>query len=232
MKQRNSTNQRTSQCLSGVSDFWRACVPCAPPTILVLEHPAVTKSSLNRTRVEVNLSFLSAAFEHTYHFGFEETEVRLQTSEQRVLRNSLLRDAPEKHLSLSVSMFFSRRSACTSSIVRHLQYRTSATHATRRKPRDVQQTPTDYTMKILAEANQGHFKNALHYATKMKTSGVVPSVTIYNALMSLAAREQSWLFAWAMLDDMLHTGVEPTATTFAHLIQVLCLDSFHLLSPF
>jgi pentatricopeptide repeat protein len=54
----------------------------------------------------------------------------------------------------------------------------------------------------------------------MKIACFAPSISIYNALMNLAARDQAWLFAWAIFDDMLHSGHEPTTTTIAHLIQV------------
>jgi pentatricopeptide repeat protein len=78
-------------------------------------------------------------------------------------------------------------------------------------------------MRIMASANEGRFNNALLYSSRMKVARVAPSTSIYNALMSLAARDQTWLFAWAILDDMYHSGLEPTATTFTHLIQVSCL---------
>jgi pentatricopeptide repeat protein len=79
-------------------------------------------------------------------------------------------------------------------------------------------------MKIMASANEGRFNNALHYCARMKVARVTPSISIYNALMSLAARDQTWLFAWAIFDDMIQSGIEPTTTTFTHLIQVLCLE--------
>lgn len=77
-------------------------------------------------------------------------------------------------------------------------------------------------MKIMASANEGRSNNALHYCARMKVARVAPSISVYNALMSLAARDQAWIFAWAIFDDMILAGVDPTATTFTHLIQVSC----------
>ncbi|KAF8967814.1 hypothetical protein BDZ97DRAFT_1801393 [Flammula alnicola] len=80
-------------------------------------------------------------------------------------------------------------------------------------------TPTDYTVRIMAASNSGRFADCLHLAARMKSDGLVPDASIYNALMSLAARDRSWLFAWAIFDDMLLAGIQPTSATFTHLIQ-------------
>lgn len=76
----------------------------------------------------------------------------------------------------------------------------------------------------MASALEGRFNNALYFCARMKVACVAPSISIYNSLMSLAARDQTWLFAWAILDDMLHSGVEPTTTTLTHLIKVSYLE--------
>ncbi|KAH9485324.1 Mitochondrial group I intron splicing factor CCM1 [Psilocybe cubensis] len=73
-------------------------------------------------------------------------------------------------------------------------------------------------MQIMAAANQNRFSACLEAAAKMKAAGLRPDASIYNALMGLAARSDSWLFSWAIVDDMMKLGIEPTATTFAHLI--------------
>ena len=79
---------------------------------------------------------------------------------------------------------------------------------------------TDYTIKIMASANSGHFADCLKTSAQIKSAGMKPDASIYNALMSLAARDASWLFSWAIFDDMLLSGVKPTSTTFAHLVNV------------
>lgn len=78
----------------------------------------------------------------------------------------------------------------------------------------------DLNLKVLTAANSGHFQNAFHYASEVKASRGEPNISVYNALMSLAAREKQWLFSWAIFDDMLHANVKPTQATYAHLIQV------------
>lgn len=122
-------------------------------------------------------------------------------------------------------MFAFRPPSCPLSfnVVRRLQYSTSsAAQPSRRSPREVRLAPQDYTMKIMASANEGRSNNALHYCARMKVSRVAPSISVYNALMSLAARDRAWIFAWAIFDDMILSGVDPTTTTFTHLIQVSC----------
>lgn len=118
---------------------------------------------------------------------------------------------------LFIFMFALRGVRCTTNVVRLVRYSTTTT---RPKSQDARQMLTDHSTTIVAAANKGQFIKALYLAAKMKSSPTAPSITIYNALMSLAAREQSWLFAWAIFDDMHHCGVQPTTTTYAHLLQV------------
>jgi pentatricopeptide repeat protein len=87
---------------------------------------------------------------------------------------------------------------------------------------------TDYTVKLMASANSGHFADCLKTSAQIKSAGMKPDASIYNALMSLAARDASWLFSWAVFDDMLLSGVQPTSTTFAHLVNVTPVFSFSL----
>ncbi|KAF8894891.1 hypothetical protein CPB84DRAFT_1682582 [Gymnopilus junonius] len=70
----------------------------------------------------------------------------------------------------------------------------------------------------MAAANSGRFAESLQAAARMKAAQVPPDTSTYNALLSLAARHASWLFSWAIVDDMLKVGFRPTQTTFAHLI--------------
>jgi len=85
---------------------------------------------------------------------------------------------------------------------------------------------TDYTVKIMASANSGHFADCLKTSAQIKDARMKPDASIYNALMSLAARDASWLFSWAIFDDMLLSGVQPTSTTFAHLVNVTPVSPF------
>lgn len=87
---------------------------------------------------------------------------------------------------------------------------------------------TDYTVKILASANSGHFADCLKTSAHLKSAGMKPDASVYNALMSLAARDASWLFSWAIFDDMLLSGIQPTPTTFAHLVNVILILSIIL----
>ncbi|KDR75443.1 hypothetical protein GALMADRAFT_69951 [Galerina marginata CBS 339.88] len=79
-------------------------------------------------------------------------------------------------------------------------------------------TPTDFTMQVMAAANAGRFSDGLQAAARMKAARIIPDAPIYDALINLAARHRSWLFAWAILDDMLKAGIPPIPATFAHLI--------------
>ena len=85
-------------------------------------------------------------------------------------------------------------------------------------------TSTDYTVQLLTAANSGRFADCLQLAERMKKDGIKPDYTVYSVLMSFAARERSWLFAWAIFDDMVLAGVQPTAATFVHLIAVSMLQ--------
>lgn len=78
----------------------------------------------------------------------------------------------------------------------------------------------------MAAANSGRFADSLQAAARMKAAQIPPDMSTYDALISLAAHHASWLFSWAILDDMLKVGFQPTPTTFAHLINVLWLAVF------
>ncbi|CAA7259294.1 unnamed protein product [Cyclocybe aegerita] len=80
-------------------------------------------------------------------------------------------------------------------------------------------TTAQHAMQIIAAANLGRFPDALDHATRMKAANVNPDLSSYNALLSLAARDGSWLFAWAIFDDMLNASVRPNSLSFLHLIQ-------------
>jgi len=116
-------------------------------------------------------------------------------------------------------MFSLRTSTPRALLVRRIHHSSRVAAVASRAPRDAA-TPIDYTMKIMAAANAGKFGNGLHYAARMKEAKVSPNISVYNALLGLAASENSWLFSWAIFDDMLQLGIQPTATSFAHLIQV------------
>lgn len=75
-------------------------------------------------------------------------------------------------------------------------------------------------MQIMAAADAGRFSDCLQAAAQMKAARISPDTSVYNALISPAARQRSWLFAWAMFDDMLKVGIHPTPAIFAHLIHV------------
>ena len=81
-------------------------------------------------------------------------------------------------------------------------------------------THTTLTMQIMAAANSGNFPACFQVAAKMKTVGITPDISTYNALMSAVAQDANALFSWAILDDMLLVGVQPTTTTFTHLMDV------------
>jgi pentatricopeptide repeat protein len=84
-------------------------------------------------------------------------------------------------------------------------------------------TATEYAVQLMAASNSGHFEDSLQLAQRMKVDGIKPEAETYNILLSLAARERAWLFAWAIFDDMILAGIKPTPTTFVHLIQVFLL---------
>ncbi|KAF9481567.1 hypothetical protein BDN70DRAFT_876230 [Pholiota conissans] len=78
---------------------------------------------------------------------------------------------------------------------------------------------TEYAVQIMATSNSGFFSDCLQLAHGMKADGIKPELETYNTLLSLAARDRAWLFAWAIFDDMILSGIKPTPTTFVHLIQ-------------
>lgn len=82
-------------------------------------------------------------------------------------------------------------------------------------------THTNLTMQIMAAANSGHSPTCFQIAAKMKAAGITPDISAYNALMSAVAQDANMLFSWAILDDMLLVGIQPTATTFTHLMDVI-----------
>ena len=86
-------------------------------------------------------------------------------------------------------------------------------------------------MQMMAAANAGNIALCFQIASRMKANGIAPDISTYNALMNAISQdpEANSLFSWAVLDDMLLVGVQPTTTTFAHLIDVimyLSLSSF------
>jgi pentatricopeptide repeat protein len=84
-----------------------------------------------------------------------------------------------------------------------------------------QPTHLNYTMQIMAAINIGNYPSCFQVAAKMKSSGISPDISTYNALMNAVAKDGHALLSWAILDDMLLVGVKPTTTTFAHLIEVI-----------
>ena len=68
-------------------------------------------------------------------------------------------------------------------------------------------------------------------AAKMKSSGMSPDISTYNALMDVVAKDANSLLSWAILDDMLLLGIRPTVTTFTHLIDVITTLFHFQVSP-
>lgn len=60
----------------------------------------------------------------------------------------------------------------------------------------------------------------------MKAAGITPDISTYNALMAAVTQDANTLFSWAVLDDMLLVGIQPTTTTFIHLMDVI-VTPFH-----
>jgi len=81
-------------------------------------------------------------------------------------------------------------------------------------------------MQIMAAANSGNSPTCFQIAAKMKAADITPDISTYNALMSAVAQDANALFSWAVLDDMLLVGIQPTTTTFTHLMDVI-MTSFH-----
>jgi pentatricopeptide repeat protein len=79
----------------------------------------------------------------------------------------------------------------------------------------------NYTMQIMSAINVGNIPMCFQIAGKMKSSGISPDVSTYNGLINAVAKDGHSLLSWAILDDMLLVGVQPTTTTFTHLIEVI-----------
>lgn len=77
------------------------------------------------------------------------------------------------------------------------------------------------TMQIVSAANAGNFPACFQIATRMKATRITPDISTYNALMNAVAQDANALLSWAILDDMLLLGIQPTVTTFTHLIDVI-----------
>ena len=84
-----------------------------------------------------------------------------------------------------------------------------------------QPTNLNFTTQILAAINTGNVPSGFQIAAKMKSHGISPDISTYNALMQAVAKDGSSLLSWAILDDMSLVGVQPTVTTFTHLIDVI-----------
>lgn len=96
----------------------------------------------------------------------------------------------------------------------------------------VTQQPTHltFTNQILTAVNGGNFPSGFQIAAKMKSQGISPDILTYNALMHAVAKDGNSLLSWAILDDMILFGIQPTVTTFTHLIDVI-MSFFSLPSP-
>ena len=84
----------------------------------------------------------------------------------------------------------------------------------------------------MAAAKAGNLPTCFQLAMRMKATGVAPDISTYNALMNAIAKDEeaNALFSWAILDDMLLVGIQPTTTTFTHLINVIMyLSTFKFL---
>jgi pentatricopeptide repeat protein len=77
-----------------------------------------------------------------------------------------------------------------------------------------------FVMEIMAAAERGRYDTCLEIAAKMKSEGIPPDYSTYSALMQVVARGTEWLDAWAIFDDMLLTGIEPTVAIFNYLLDV------------
>jgi pentatricopeptide repeat protein len=87
----------------------------------------------------------------------------------------------------------------------------------------IMQQPThlNYTMQIMAAISSKNIPSCFQIAAKMKSYGIKPDISTYNALMDAIAKEGNSLLSWAIMDDMLLVGVQPTTTTFVHFIDVI-----------
>ena len=87
----------------------------------------------------------------------------------------------------------------------------------------------NYAMQMVTAANGGNLPVCFQIATRMKATRKSPDISTYNALMNAVARDAHSLLSWAILDDMLLLGIQPTVTTFTHLIDVI-MTPFHFQS--
>ena len=88
-----------------------------------------------------------------------------------------------------------------------------------------------YTMQVLAAVNSGNLPLCFQIASRMKSLGKAPDISLYNGLMHAVSKDTNAILSWAIFDDMLLVGVKPTATTFLHLIEVI-MTPFSLSSFF
>ena len=105
-------------------------------------------------------------------------------------------------------------------------------HDPQSKPIITHPTHTNPNMQIMAAAKAGNLPTCFQLAMRMKATGVAPDISTYNALMNAIAKDEeaNALFSWAILDDMLLVGIQPTTTTFTHLINVIMyLSTFKFL---
>jgi hypothetical protein len=93
-------------------------------------------------------------------------------------------------------------------------------------------THVGIAMQLLEAVRRKQSSACFKIALKMKTIGMTPDISIYNGLMSaIAAKNGHALLAWAILDDMLLEGIQPTVTTFFHLIHVIMTPFHFQVSP-
>lgn len=75
-------------------------------------------------------------------------------------------------------------------------------------------------MQLTEQAEIGRYQKVLDLAAQMKANKIKPDVSTYVALISAAAYHRMWLDAWAIFDDMIAVGVQPTTAVFNALIKV------------
>ena len=84
------------------------------------------------------------------------------------------------------------------------------------------------TQAVKADIRSGRWSagEALDIAATMKKERVKPDKRTYDALLSCAATENAWLFAWAIFEDMIECGIQPTASSFLPLLEVYCPPAY------
>ena len=90
---------------------------------------------------------------------------------------------------------------------------------------------TKIAMQLLDAAKNRRYPQCFRMAAQMKNIGMKPDILIYNGLMAATAGEEQPLLAWAILDDMLLEGIQPTVTTFFHLLHVIMTPFHFQVSP-